>query len=107
MRASTIFALASGRGRAGIAVVRISGPKARNAAAKLTERDLPVRRAVRVDLRDPANQELLDQGLGIFFPGPASFTGEDVVELHVHGGIAVVDGVLKGFMCYFAFYSGD
>ncbi len=95
MRASTIFALASGRGRAGIAVVRISGPDARTATAELTDRVLPVRRAVRVDLRDPADQELLDQGLAIFFPGPASFTGEDVVELHVHGGIAVVDGVLR------------
>jgi len=94
MREPTIYALASGRGRAGIAVIRVSGPGARNAGAALGGADLPVRRAVRVDLTDPDGGELLDRGLAIFFPGPASFTGEDVLELHVHGGLAVVDGVL-------------
>ncbi len=94
MREPTIYALASGRGRAGIAVIRVSGPGARDAAAALAGADLPVRRAVRVDLTDPAAGDLLDRGLAIFFPGPASFTGEDVLELHVHGGLAVVDGVL-------------
>ena len=94
MREPTIYALASGRGRAGIAVIRVSGPGARDAAAALAGADLPVRRAVRVDLTDPAGGDLLDRGLAIFFPGPASFTGEDVLELHVHGGLAVVDGVL-------------
>jgi len=94
MREPTIYALASGRGRAGIAVIRVSGPAVRDAAAALTSADLPVRRAVRVRFTDPDSGELLDRGLAIFFPGPASFTGEDVLELHVHGGLAVVDGVL-------------
>jgi tRNA modification GTPase len=91
----TIYALASGHGRAGIAVIRISGPNAVGAAKALSDKELPVRRAVRIDLKNPADEELLDQGLAIFFPGPASFTGEDVVELHVHGGIAVIDSVLS------------
>jgi tRNA modification GTPase len=94
MREPTIYALASGRGRAGIAVIRVSGPAVRDAAAALTSADLPVRRAVRVSFTDPDSGELLDRGLAIFFPGPASFTGEDVLEMHVHGGLAVVDGVL-------------
>jgi tRNA modification GTPase len=91
----TIYALASGHGRAGIAVIRISGPAAKDIAITLCGRALPVRHAIRVDLINPVNNELLDQGLAIYFPGPASFTGEDVVELHVHGGIAVIDGVLS------------
>jgi len=95
MSTDTIYALASGRGRAGIAVIRVSGADAHAAQRALTARDLPVRRAQRVDLRDPARDELLDQGLAIYFPAPASFTGDDVVELHVHGGAAVVAGVLE------------
>lgn len=95
MSSETIYALASGRGRAGIAVVRVSGPAAADAARALSGRDLPVRRAQRVDLRAPESGELLDQGLAVYFPGPASFTGEDVVELHVHGGMAVVAAVLE------------
>jgi tRNA modification GTPase len=94
MNPETIYALATARGRAGIAVVRLSGAESIAAARALSGRDLSVRRAQRVDLRDPANGELLDQGLAIYFPGPASFTGEDVVELHLHGGPAVVSGVL-------------
>lgn len=94
MNAETIYALASGRGRAGIAVVRVSGPAARSALRALSGRELPVRRAERVNLHDPDGGELLDRGLAVYFPGPASFTGEDVVELHLHGGLAVVAGVL-------------
>lgn len=94
MSGETIFALASGRGRAGIAVIRISGPDAMTAARRLVRKELPVRRAVRVGIRMPDSDELLDRGLAVFFPGPASFTGEDVVEVHVHGGMAVIDGVL-------------
>lgn len=93
MVADTIFALASGTGRAGVAVFRLSGPAAGAALANLTRRDLPPpRRAVRVRLRDGIG-ELLDDGLALWFPGPASFTGEDVAELHTHGGRAVVAAV--------------
>ncbi len=91
----TIFALSSGRGTAGVAVVRLSGPQAGAALALLTGRPCPApRRAALRTLRDPADNSLLDEALVLWFPKPASFTGEDVVELHVHGGTAVVAGVL-------------
>lgn len=93
MDASTIYALASGRGRAGIAVVRISGPEAAAALVRLTGRLPPPRLASLARIVDGGG-ELLDQGLMVWFPGPASFTGEDVAELHVHGGRAVVDAAL-------------
>ncbi len=92
----TIFALASGAGRAGIAVIRLSGPAAGDALKRLCGGDLPrPRQATRVSLRQPENKAVvLDDGLALWFPAPASFTGEDVVELHVHGGPAVIGGVL-------------
>lgn len=90
----TIFAPASGRGPAGIAVIRVSGPAAGTALARLTGLATPApRRASRARIRDPRG-ETIDIGLALWFPGPASFTGEDVAELHVHGGRAVVAAVL-------------
>ena len=87
----TIFALSSAPGRAGIAVIRLSGPAARDTLIGLTGRDEPEpRRARRATLRDPQSQDPLDDGLVLWFPGPRSYTGEDVVELHIHGGRAVV-----------------
>ena len=94
MKAGTIYALASGRGQAGIAVIRISGPGAGGALAAMAQRIPPPRCAARVSLIDPGDGTLLDDGLALWFPAPASFTGEDVVELHLHGGIAVVAGVI-------------
>ncbi|MBL4614429.1 MAG: tRNA uridine-5-carboxymethylaminomethyl(34) synthesis GTPase MnmE [Magnetovibrio sp.] len=92
---TTIYALASGAGRAGVAVVRISGPSAGTALMTLMGADLPpVRSAKLVRLRDPQSGETLDDALVLWFAGPASFTGEDVAELHIHGGLAVIDGVL-------------
>lgn len=88
----TIFALASGRGKAGVAVLRISGAAAQDALLYLTHGVQPRRASVRV-LR--AGGEVLDEALVLFFPGPGSFTGEDVVELHLHGSTAVVDSVLR------------
>jgi len=96
----TIYALASGAGRAGVAVVRVSGTRAGAALSLLTGKPLPQpRMASLVRLSDPGGTDsvsgtTLDDALVLWFPGPASFTGEDVVELHLHGGIAVVDGVL-------------
>lgn len=91
----TIYALASGAGRAGVAVVRISGGRAGTALAALTTKPLPQPRlASLVRLKDPHSGETLDDALVLWFEGPASFTGEDVAELHLHGGVAVVDGVL-------------
>ncbi|MDX9859935.1 MAG: tRNA uridine-5-carboxymethylaminomethyl(34) synthesis GTPase MnmE [Rhodospirillales bacterium] len=95
MKSGTIYAPASGGGPAGVAVLRVSGPRAGEAWRRLAGGPLPVpRRLVRVRLSDPAAGEALDDGLGAWFPGPASFTGEDVVEFHVHGGRAVVAAVL-------------
>ncbi|MCZ6743739.1 MAG: tRNA uridine-5-carboxymethylaminomethyl(34) synthesis GTPase MnmE [Alphaproteobacteria bacterium] len=100
MREETIFALASGAGRAGVAVFRVSGPEAARAFVDLTRRALPPPRlAVRVRLCCRATGEVLDDGLGLWFPAPKSFTGEDVAELHLHGGRAVeaaVTDALRG-----------
>ena len=94
MTGDTIFALSSAPGRAGIAVFRLSGPAAGRALQRLAGRGLPPpRRAVRARLRHPDSGETLDDGLCLWFPGPASFTGEDVAELHVHGGRAGIDAV--------------
>jgi tRNA modification GTPase len=89
----TIYALSSAPGRAGIAVIRVSGSAAR-AVYTAVVGDEPVRFRARVrTLRDPATGDALDQAIVLWFPGPASFTGEDVLELHTHGGVAVVRAV--------------
>ena len=90
----TIFAIASGAGRAAIAVLRITGSSARQAVEALAGRVPPPRRASLATLRDPVSGEPLDDALVLWFPGPWSFTGEDAAELHLHGGRAVVQGVL-------------
>ena len=91
----TIFALSSGRGPAGVAVVRVSGNRAGAAVSQLTGQPLPAPRVAALRaLRDPETGETIDQSLILWFPAPASFTGEDVAEFHVHGGPAVVSGVL-------------
>ena len=96
MSYETIYALASGTGRSGVAVIRVSGPGAGAALCALTGRQLPQTRVAKlVRLRDPQSAEILDDALVLWFGAPASFTGEDVAELHVHGGLAVVDGVLS------------
>ncbi|ELW67181.1 tRNA modification GTPase GTPBP3, mitochondrial [Tupaia chinensis] len=94
---TTIFALSSGQGRCGIAVIRTSGPASSHALWSLTApRDLPpARKASLRLLSDPRSREPLDRALVLWFPGPQSFTGEDCVEFHVHGGPAVVSGVLQ------------
>ncbi len=89
----TIFALSSGAPPAAIAIVRISGPDAGVALAALTRGAMPEpRRAAVRDLRDE-NGALLDTALALWFPGPATATGEDLAELHCHGGRAVVMAV--------------
>ncbi|MCY4591413.1 MAG: tRNA uridine-5-carboxymethylaminomethyl(34) synthesis GTPase MnmE [Alphaproteobacteria bacterium] len=89
MSGDTIFALASAAGRSGVAVVRISGSDAAS-AARLFGFVLPApRRAALRAFRDDG--ELVDRGLVVWFPAPGSYTGEDVVELHVHGGRAVLE----------------
>ncbi len=91
----TIFALSSGAGTAGVAVIRLSGPKALNALKELSGKDLPKpRMAALREISDPKTGSRLDKSLVLTFPTPASFTGEDVVELHLHGGRSVITGVL-------------
>ena len=91
--ADTIFALSSSRGKSGIAVVRLSGPDAGTALDRLAGgRPQPRRASFRV-LSD--GDVILDEALVLWFPRPASFTGEDVAELHLHGSLATVDAVLR------------
>ena len=90
----TIYALASGRPPAAIAVVRVSGPRTMEAVTALAGSAPPPRRASLRTLRD-AEGSTLDQALVLTFPGPNSATGEDLAEFHLHGGRAVVDAVLR------------
>lgn len=91
----TIFALSSGAGAAGVAVIRISGPAASCVIESMTKRPLPeARRAVVRRLVDPGTGDVIDEAMVLWMPGPASFTGEDVAELHVHGSPAVIRRVL-------------
>ena len=92
---ATIFALSSGAPPAGIAVIRISGPAAGAAVERLTARACPTpRRATLRNLIDPDNGASLDRALLLWLPGPGSATGEDMAELHLHGGRAVTAAVL-------------
>jgi tRNA modification GTPase len=90
----TIFALSSGLPPAGIAVVRISGPAAATALVALAGKIPSPRRATLARLTDSQGGIVLDQALMLWFPGPASVTGEDLAELHLHGGRAIVAVVL-------------
>ena len=89
----TIFALASARGKSGVAVIRVSGPDALSVARILAGRLPKPRYAGLRVLRD--GDLILDEALVVTFPGPDSFTGEDVVEFHLHGSIATVNAVLR------------
>lgn len=89
----TIFALSSGAPPAAIAIIRISGPQAGSALMQLAGRLPPARRAQLATLRHPGTGQSLDQALLLWFPGPASATGEDLAEIHAHGGRAVVRAI--------------
>lgn len=92
---ATIFALSSGLPPAAIGVVRISGPEAGGALAALAGRLPEARRATLAWLRDPVDGERLDRALALWFPGPKTATGEDVAELHIHGGRSVAAAVSR------------
>ena len=94
MAEDTIFALSSGRPPAAISVIRISGPLAHDAVEKLAWSIPPARTAAVRQLRHPVTRELLDEALVLRFDAPHSSTGENIAELHCHGGRAVVDAVL-------------
>jgi tRNA modification GTPase len=95
VRSDTIFAPATAPGRAALAIVRLSGPAAGDVCRRLTGRSPPAsRRALLRRMRDPQSGDAIDEGLVLWFPAPASFTGEDVLELQVHGGRAVLAALL-------------
>ncbi|WP_322885150.1 tRNA uridine-5-carboxymethylaminomethyl(34) synthesis GTPase MnmE [Sinorhizobium medicae] len=89
----TIYALSSGSPPAGVALIRVSGPATADALARLCGPLPPARVATLRTIRT-RNSDILDSGLVLYFPGPASFTGEDCCELQVHGGRAVVSAIL-------------
>ena len=92
--APTIFALSSAPGRAGVAVVRVSGPRAGDVIDALAPPRPKKRMAALRRIRDPASGETLDEGLVLWFAAPRSETGEDMAEFHLHGGSAIVKAVL-------------
>ena len=97
MDQDTIFAVASGGGRAAIAVMRICGPDSRRLLAGLCRSVPPPRHAALRRLRDAAGEEL-DRAVVLWLPGPGSYSGEDSAELHLHGGRAVVDGLAEALV---------
>ncbi|MBW8824512.1 MAG: tRNA uridine-5-carboxymethylaminomethyl(34) synthesis GTPase MnmE [Xanthomonadales bacterium] len=90
----TIVAVASAPGQGGVGIVRLSGPRAHDIAARLCGKALVPRKAQRVDVRD-ATGELIDDGIALRFVAPASFTGEDVVELQLHGSPVLLEQVVQ------------
>ncbi|MDG1449599.1 MAG: tRNA uridine-5-carboxymethylaminomethyl(34) synthesis GTPase MnmE [Ascidiaceihabitans sp.] len=91
---NTIFALASAQGRAGVSVIRLSGPDAKEVVGKFVS-NLPKNRVAGLRVLIDDTGEPLDHALVLCFDCPRSFTGDDVVELHLHGSIAVVQSVLR------------
>ena len=87
----TIFALSSGPGISGVAIIRISGNQTSLVIKSLTGRELPrPRMATLRKINNINTSDLIDEGIILWFPGPQSYTGEDMAEIHVHGGKAVV-----------------
>ena len=87
----TIYALSSGPGVSGVAIIRISGPEASEVIKSLTGKEIPKpRMAVLRKINNINTSELIDEGIIIWFPGPESYTGEDMAEIHIHGGKAVI-----------------
>src|SRR3954449_2953347 len=98
-REQTIFALSSGRPPSAIAIIRVSGHQAGGLLASLAGKIPVPRLATRVTLRD-GNRQPIDDAVILWFPGPASATGEDVAELHVHGGRAVLASVFAALSAF-------
>lgn len=94
MKHDTIVARATPEGRGGVAVIRVSGPKVRSIAEAILKQLPKPRYATFSSFFDPSD-DVIDEGLALFFEGPHSFTGEDVLELHGHGGLYVVDRLIR------------
>ena len=92
----TIYALSTGPGVSGVAIIRISGPESSEVIIKLTNKEIPKPRVATLRKINNINtSELIDEGIILWFPGPESYTGEDMAEIHIHGGKAVVLAVQK------------
>jgi tRNA modification GTPase len=92
---STIYALSSATGKAGVSVLRVSGSEALSSLQKISNRsNFQPRKAHLVTLKNPHTQQPMDEALVLYFPAPHSFTGEECVEYHVHGGLAIVEELL-------------
>lgn len=95
----TIYAPSSGSQKAGVSVIRVSGPATADVVSSIAGGNVGPRVAHLRALKHPVSGEVLDRGLVLWFPHPLSFTGEDVVEFHVHGGRAVVQSVIEAIGC--------
>ena len=90
----TIYALSSGYGLSGIAVIRVSGPKTQKVLKNMTFLPIPSPKVASIrKFINPETKELIDQGILLWFPGPQSYTGEDMAEFHVHGSKAVIEAI--------------
>ena len=90
----TIYALSSGYGLSGIAVIRVSGPKTQKVLKNMTFLPIPSPKVASIrKFINPETKELIDQGILLWFPGPESYTGEDMAEFHVHGSKAVIEAI--------------
>lgn len=96
----TIYALSSGRGRAAVAVIRLSGPHCASICASLTGSLPAPRRAVLRTLLDQTTGKDIDQALVLWLPGPGTFTGEDMLELQVHGSTAVIQALFRALRSF-------
>ncbi|MFQ6778195.1 MAG: tRNA uridine-5-carboxymethylaminomethyl(34) synthesis GTPase MnmE [Alphaproteobacteria bacterium] len=102
MNTDTIFALSSGFGKSGVAVIRISGENLKPTFEKIINKsDFSARQAYFTNLRD-GNNELIDQCIAIYFASPQSFTGQDVIEIHSHGSTAVINKIFE-YLTFFGF----
>ena len=94
----TIYALSSGLGASGVAIIRVSGKETKNIITKLTNEPIPYPRVATLRKINKINtNELIDEGLVLWFPGPQSYTGEDMAEFQVHGSRAVIEVILDEF----------
>ena len=92
----TIYALSSGPGISGVAVIRISGPETKKIIEKITVDPFPKAREATLKKINKINtNELIDEGILLWFPAPQSYTGEDMAEFHVHGSRAVIEAILR------------
>ena len=90
----TIYALSSGPGISGVSVIRVSGPETKNVILKLIPGHLPKPKVATLKkINKIYTNELIDEGIILWFPGPQSYTGEDMAEFHVHGSRAVIEAI--------------